>query len=320
MTKKTAELARNITRTSSKQSYYTARLMVDPELEFDCYRAYGYFRWVDDIVDVECKTRAERIAFVKRQKDLVERFYHSENVIDLVPEEKILADLICNDRSECVRLHSYMHNFLAIIEFDAERKGRLISQRELDWYASTLGKAVTDGIQYFICNGYPYPKSDHRHLAATGAHVAHMLRDLLEDIPEGYINIPREQIERYNLDLEQPDSIAMRAWVKSRVDLARQYFLDGKQYLDDLTLLRCKIVGYWYCARFEGLLDTIEMDNYILRSKYPKPNKLLTWLRFSGIAISQVSKHAMYHLKTGSGLCGWHKERKGKSIDLLQKS
>ncbi len=47
----TAALARSITWASSKQTYYTARLMVDKDLVDDCYRAYAYFRWADDIID-----------------------------------------------------------------------------------------------------------------------------------------------------------------------------------------------------------------------------------------------------------------------------
>ena len=305
MTAMSAELARTITRASSKQSYYTARLMVDQHLEFDCYRAYGYFRWVDDVVDIECSTQSERLAFIRHQKELVECLYRTEFPLDLTPEEEILADLIRNDAGMCYRLRSYIRNFLAIIEFDAERKGRLINQRELDWYASTLGKAVTDGIQYFVCNGYPYPESEKRYLAATAAHIVHMLRDLREDLPDGYINIPIEQVEARGLDLDQLGNPAMRAWVKERVNLARQYFAEGKLYLDELPVLRCRIVGYWYCARFESLLKTIEDDHYVLRAAYPKSNRLSTWLKFAVIALEQVGQHALFHLRRGSGPCNW---------------
>ena len=317
MTNQSADLAREITRASSKQSYYTARLMVDSHLELDCYRAYGYFRWVDDIVDIECQTKAGCLAFILRQKDLVERLYRGENPIDLSPEEEILADLICNDRGDCYRLRSYILNFLAIIEFDAGRKGSLINEKELDWYASTLGKAVTDGIQYFVCNGYPYPELEGRYLAATGAHIAHMLRDLKEDIPEGYINIPREQIEHHTLDLQKLDSKAMKTWVKSRVQLARQHFKGGKNYLDELTVLRCRIVGYWYCARFESLLDTIERDGYMLRSTYAKSNKIITWLKFARIAFTQIWHHACFHIKNSSQLCGWSQHQVEKKLEII---
>ena len=47
----TASLARSITLAASKQTYYTARLLVDRDLVDDFFRAYAYFRWADDIVD-----------------------------------------------------------------------------------------------------------------------------------------------------------------------------------------------------------------------------------------------------------------------------
>ena len=97
----------------------------------------------------------------------------------------------------------------------------------------------------------------------------------------------------------------MQSWVKSRVDLARQDFTEGKQYLDELAVLRCRIVGHWYCARFEHLLDTIENDGYVLRTSYAKTNKLLTWPKFAGIAVVQTWRHALFHLQKGSGPGNW---------------
>ena len=48
----TALLAHTITRASSKQFYYTAYILVDKDLVDNCCRAYGYFRWADDVVDL----------------------------------------------------------------------------------------------------------------------------------------------------------------------------------------------------------------------------------------------------------------------------
>lgn len=45
------DLASSITKAASKQTYYTIRYLVDRERVDDAYRAYGYFRWVDDILD-----------------------------------------------------------------------------------------------------------------------------------------------------------------------------------------------------------------------------------------------------------------------------
>ena len=144
-----AALAKSITRSGSVQTYFTARLMVDKDLVDDFFRAYAYFRWIDDVIDITAQTDHERAVFISKQKELIEGFYQKEGINTLAPEEEMLRDLIGNDRAENSGLQSFIRNMFAIIEFDAHRKGRLISQNELDWYVNTLGKSVVDGIRAF---------------------------------------------------------------------------------------------------------------------------------------------------------------------------
>ncbi|UCE25270.1 MAG: squalene/phytoene synthase family protein [Candidatus Zixiibacteriota bacterium] len=299
----TAVLARSITWAGSKQTYYTARLLVDKDLVNDFYRAYAYFRWVDDIVDADPSRDApgsndipslsddDRIAFVRRQKELINRLYRSERPDDLVPEEEIIADLISHDRGENSGLQSFIRNMFAIIEFDAYRRGRLISQQELTWYTDYLGKSVTDGLLYFIGNGHPYLTTNNRYLAAEAAHIAHLLRDMLPDTADGFVNIPREYLEAHDISPEDVNSPAFRGWVQYRVEQARDNFREGKRYLDELDVLRCKIVGYWYCTRFEGVLDTVERDGYTLRAEYNERRNLSTWLKIAWLGVSVTLRH-----------------------------
>jgi phytoene/squalene synthetase len=297
MTVETAALARSITMASSKQSYMTARMLVDKDLVDDCCRAYGYFRWVDDVVDASpagdgtSQLRDKRITFVRRQRELIDRLYGGERPGDLAPEEAIIADLIGHDRGVDSGLQSFIRNFLAIIDFDAHRRGRLISQGELTWYSNRLGKAVTDAIQYFIRNGHPYPAADNHYLAATAAHITHMLRDMVEDAAQGYFNIPCEYLKAHGIGPKDMDSPKFRAWVRGRVELAREYFREGKRYINSLDVLRCKIAAHWYCARFEGLLDIMERDGYVLRAEYGRRRKLSTWLRMAVLAASVTLQH-----------------------------
>src|SRR5262245_38864372 len=90
-------LAATITRTASKQTYYTIRFLVDTGLVEDAYRAYAYFRWVDDWLDQELRPRTDRLAFVKRQQALIDGCAHNNPLADLAPEECLLADLIQRD-------------------------------------------------------------------------------------------------------------------------------------------------------------------------------------------------------------------------------
>lgn len=297
MNNTTGTLARFITYTSSKQSYYTALLMVDKDLFEDCLRSYAYFRWADDIVDLSSQSREECIAFIRHQMSLINRLYENEQPQILLPEEVMIADLINHDRGENSRLQSFIRNFMAIIEFDAHRKDRLISQNELEWYSNCLARSVTDAIQYFIRNGHPYPESRDRYLAATAAHITHMLRDMTEDLAEGYINIPREYLEETGITPMDIDSPPFRNWVRERVALARKYFRDGKHYLNELEVLRCKLAGYWYCARFEGVLDTIEQDGYLLRTEYKERRKFSFLLKLIWLSVAIVFHHMIIRIR-----------------------
>jgi len=47
----TPGLASATTKSASRQTYYTIRFLVDRQRVEDAYRAYAYFRWVDDVLD-----------------------------------------------------------------------------------------------------------------------------------------------------------------------------------------------------------------------------------------------------------------------------
>jgi len=202
-----------------------------------------------------------------------------------------LADLIGHDRGENSGLQSFIRNMFAIIEFDAYRKGWFVDRKELVWYSQCLSKSVTDGIQYFIGNDYPYPDSGDRYSAAIGAHIAHLLRDTIPDVAEGFINIPAEYLEAHEIGPGDVDSTPYRDWVRERVEEARQYVHEGKEYLDELDVLRCKIAGYWYCARFETILDTIERDGYRLRAEYEERRKFSAWLKMAWLGVIITIRH-----------------------------
>src|SRR5689334_18619664 len=68
-------LSAKITRDASTQTFYTIRFLVDRALVPNAYRAYAYFRWVDDCLDQQLSDRAERIAFLERQQKLVKCLY-----------------------------------------------------------------------------------------------------------------------------------------------------------------------------------------------------------------------------------------------------
>ncbi len=277
-----SSLAASITKAASKQTYYTIRFLADRERVADAYRAYAYFRWVDDTLDAESGTGAERSVFISRQKSLLERCYRGESARDANIQEKMLVELIRRDTEKNSGLQSYLRNMMAVMDFDTERRGRVITQSELNEYTRCLASAVTEAMHYFIGHRCYSPHNETRYLAVTAAHITHMLRDTYDDIQAGYFNIPREMLDANHIAPQDVGSDAYRAWVRSRVQLVRTYFKAGREYLNQVENPRCRLAGFAYTARFEGVLDSIEREGYFLRAAYPERKGLSAIVRASG--------------------------------------
>jgi phytoene/squalene synthetase len=306
-------LAASITKAASQQTYYTIRLLVDRDRLADAYRAYAYFRWVDDSLDAPTSSPSENLAFIGRQKSLLESCYRQDFPPAENANEEMLVDLVRRDiatpparpfgfpkpeRSHNAQnsevpdqgsgLKVYLRNMMAVMDFDAHRRGRLVSQKELDTYTHHLASAVTEAMHYFIGHCCPSPHDETRYLAVTAAHITHMLRDTYGDVQQGYYNIPRELLEATHIQPDDLQSPVYRLWVRSRVQLARGYFDLGKRYLARVSNLRCRLAGYAYTARFAWLLDIIEHEDYCLRPDYSERKSFraglgMSWLVFSSL-------------------------------------
>ena len=61
---------------------------------------------------------SEKVAFVNRQKSLLEACYRGEKPHDLCAEERILFDLVRNDQEANSGLQTYLRNMMDVMIFD----------------------------------------------------------------------------------------------------------------------------------------------------------------------------------------------------------
>jgi hypothetical protein len=284
----TTNLAAAITKTASKQTYYTIRFLVDRGLVNDAYRAYGYFRWVDDRLDANMGSKSERTAFLERQRSLLERCYQRQAVPDANAQEGLLVNLIDHDQQPDSGLQAYLRYMLRVMTLDTRRRGQLIAQAELNDYTRWLAVAVSEAMHYFIGHGSYAPHDETRFLAVSGAHITHMLRDTFEDLQAGYYNIPREVLDAGHIGPADVHSDAYCAWVRSRVAVARSYFQAGRSYAARVQSARYRLAATAYTARFAWLLDTIEQEGYCLRPQYNERRSGATGLRMSWLTLSAL--------------------------------
>jgi phytoene/squalene synthetase len=313
--KRVAKLARRMTWRGSKQSFLVGQFLVDRKLRNDFFRAYAYFRWIDDMIDEVIPTRRGRIEFIDRQSELIRSIYSNQEIKIENEEEEILLDLIKNDKSTHNGLKSFIEKMFSIIEFDTLRKDSVIREEELDLYNKMLGISVVDGLQYFIGHQHLYSASANRYEAAIAAHKTHLLRDMKKDFKNGFYNIPLEIIGKdHSLDLDILQYIH-RDWIKEQVEEARQGFQIGKQYIENMQVLRCKIAAILYSFRFKIILDKIEKDGFILREKYYEFRKPITWIKM----IFSTSEMIMKHNSRKVGSVFRHYFPRPKQVDNLKK-
>lgn len=263
-----AALAAMITKKASKQTYFIIRLLVPPPFREDAFRAYAYFRWVDDCVDGDDLSQKQRAAFIDSQRKLLARCFLDRPPRSLLTEECLLVDLMQGPLGEDPGLRVYLREMMTLMDFDARRRHNRISEQELDWYSRTLAMAVTEAVYTFLGDSGRTPLIKERYLAVDGAHITHMLRDLLDDLEAGYMNIPIEVLPGDRVPPAAVESERVRQWVRERVLTARSYFAAGAAYLASVQNPRTRIAGALYAARFQSVLDAIEEDGFLLRRDY----------------------------------------------------
>jgi phytoene/squalene synthetase len=269
-------LAAAITWTASKQTWATIRFLVPRAQVEHAYRAYAYFRWVDDVLDAETVAgstwgdaeRADACAFLERQKWLLERCLRGQAPSDVGAHEAMLVELIEACGPAFRGVEAYVRNMTRVMEFDVQRRGRLVTDDQLDEYTQSLAVAVTEAIDHFLGDATRARDHEARFSAAIGAHVLHMLRDTSADVRAGYYNVPRELLDAHRIGPADTHAEAYRMWVKRRVDLARAQFRSGEAYLAGLPRWRHRLAIAAYIRRFEWLIDTLERDEFQLRSDY----------------------------------------------------
>jgi phytoene/squalene synthetase len=296
-------LAAAITKAASRQTYHTIRFLVDRPLVDDAYRAYAYFRWVDDVVDEVLPAdweagdaaRLVRLRFLERQKALLEACLSHDEPGDLDPHEAMLVELVRHADPSDPRLLAYLRHMMLVMEFDVGRRGRLVTRQELDDYTRWLAIAVTEAMHYFIGNGAAAPHDETRYRAVSGAHIVHMLRDTDADVRAGYYNVPREMLEASSIGPADLRCDAYRAWVQERVLQARADFDAGRSYFAHVESRRHRLAGIAYLARFQWLIETLERNGFRLQAEYPEQRSVATGLRMGGYVVSSLVRPRWPH-------------------------
>lgn len=225
--------------------------LLEPERARLLKSSYFWLRHVDDIADGDKDLPAgyvdkQQYLHFKRQA-AVDLFSGKSDAVVGDREDLLLVDYLLASRKLGIDLRKESLAVLDTIIFDEERarNRRVPSQQELDDYFQKLDFACVEGA--IKVAGDNIPPTDLADLSWATRTVFN-LRDFPRDFAQGIINISREDVDRYMVDvskLEGRDSVyqlvvygPMRRWYADQTAAGLGFLERAKDRIDGLNLKR----------------------------------------------------------------------------------
>ena len=263
MNKKACKLASEITRKESFFAYQVCNLFFSKNRRDILLKYYAYFRWTDDQVDNITAPLNEIQPFIKRQKILIASWYEGDTITPITIFEEMAFDAIQEDIRQGKQLRNMVVSFLDALDWDAQRKHKIINQKQLNRYSFLLGNSYAEGLLYGLgLNPLNPAYAIQKKLCGIAAHRAHMLRDLRTDIKIGYLNLPVEDIEKFSIQLGKPWICSLL--VKQKATETKYLFTKGcenPKYI--LPSIKSQFVFYLFCQKYIHTLEKVLVDSEI---------------------------------------------------------
>ena len=181
--------------------------------------SHAYLRWVDDFVDNPKINVEEKRKFIDRQKFLINSYKKGCFEEYQCTEEAILFHFICFGLEQNSKLIlNAIEDMVDAIAMDIKRlqSNGIFSADELETYINKLSKALYDIIIYFFLPKH-FPSLQNILTCRFQARTF-MMRDLIEDIDAGFINISHEDIKKFNLSLlDVKEKRNLEPWIEAEL-------------------------------------------------------------------------------------------------------
>lgn len=258
--------ANKATRKRGFKLWFATQLFISQKKRGYVYLLHMYLRWVDDFIDDPRNSIWAKRTFITHQRDLMARKLHGENIKVTTQEEDYLLHfiiyLIKNNKLDFI---DYLENTFKSFEMDTGRleNDGVFSKSELSEYLTLLNEAIFKISFLFIPT-----KKNHKEINGfIGNFFWYVLaiRDFKEDINAGFINISREDLNKYNLD-------------------NRNLLKDDRRFL-------------WLKENYTRILELLE-DELIVMSKMPFFVKVVWGLSYFNL-VGEFQRVKVYDFKFG---------------------
>jgi phytoene/squalene synthetase len=214
------KLADKIIHDQKAKAWRLSKVFINKEKRNHLFLCHSYLRWVDDFVDNKNNTVDEKRKFINNQKKLLVSIL-SGAIADIhCIEDYYLYYIIQYALSvDNTTLANEILNMIKTFEMDIQRieNNGIFTQQELDRYAKGQANALFR-ILYSFFPTKKEPKNNIKAVALASLHHFYLLRDFTEDLKLGYINISKEEIEKYKLnETDLADVTRLTEWVAYKI-------------------------------------------------------------------------------------------------------
>jgi phytoene/squalene synthetase len=240
-------LAENLARKRSPKAWLTLSLLIPRARLKYLFLCYAYLRWVDDVIDNNAVGKDEKKKFIDEQIELLLSISNKKNVILKTNQEAFLyyfiSFAIINNK---LQLLNELEKMLGAMKMDVQRLENhgIFSMSHLSSYISFQTEAMFELAHLFLL---PDDKYDgmYKKLGEFFWYAA-ALRDFKKDLECGYINISKEDLNNYEIDIEHyNEDENLKKWLKDRVALLFRLLESEVKILNDMPF---KIRLFWSIA------------------------------------------------------------------------
>jgi hypothetical protein len=202
--------------------------------------AFAYLKLFDDDVDEDADSVRAGDAFAVHRA-LAERCYAGEPPGPALPFVQQIGALVFQfDRANGAPIRGFLSDAIESMAIDIARRGKLLSQAQIDANLHLGGGGTVRGIAWFAAPELELPEPL-VHALCDAYMGADSLIDLEHDLAFGVINVPAEVVAR-GLDPFRPDA-RLAAWAQQQARLCEMRFDAALARLPEIESRRLREVA-----------------------------------------------------------------------------
>jgi phytoene/squalene synthetase len=242
---KAFQISSGYTRKRAIKLWIVAQLLIPQRRRKYGYLCFSYLKWVDDFIDNPGRSKDEKLEFIENQLKLITALSNGEERKIETDEEFFLYYIIQYAQEiNNSNLILEVKNSVESIAMDAGRLNYngIFYDIELNKYLDKVVRPVFNLTYYFL---HPFVKipQNNEYIGKFVWKVL-ILRDFFEDVDSGYINISKEDIEKYNLGVYNlKKNVNRLRWMRDKYPECMAILEEDIEIFKSMPL---KIKLFWY--------------------------------------------------------------------------